>query len=491
MTKITNISVRMYRMGTGDCFVLKFLANEEVKYRMMIDCGTWSGSKEKISKYVADLKQDVGGHLDLLVITHEHKDHVYGFEACKDLYRDNFTIDRIWMGWTENDQWPKVEQWKKDFGDKKKALALVSASLLKLSKDPKNKEFLATQHNGEQHLESQKSFAASLDEFNQLHNSIEVGEYVGGLAGMKIVKEELAKDNIEYFEPGEILKNIPNLDGIKFYFLGPPKLWEGEINVDTGGVGESYQHNLKLAECDSFAAAALSMNSGSTDSQPFDEYFITSTETSSITSKIYNDTNNKWRSIDDEWITGAGNFALRINSITNNLSLAFAIEFEDSGRVLLFPGDAEYGSWASWHKIPWTEPVRNGKAHFTEDLLSRTVFYKVAHHLSHNGTAERLGMGMMTHPDLVSMATLDYKVISKNWKNTMPNRDLLKALLKQSRGRFIVMDEEGLYFDKANTITLTDAIKMERAKMSTAEREEFEKAYNNTDDLYLEFNVKG
>ncbi len=107
--------------------------------------------------------------------------------------------------------------------------------------------------------------------------------------------------------------------------------------------------------------------------------------------------------------------------MTNNLSLALAIGFEDSGRVMLFPGDAEYGSWASWHKINWTEPSRTPGTHLTEDLLNRTVFYKVAHHLSHNGTAQRLGLEMMRAPDLAAMATLDYSVISNGWTTTMPN----------------------------------------------------------------------
>lgn len=479
----------MYRMGTGDCFVLKFLAGTEEKYKMMIDCGTWSGSSEKLLKYAKNIKEYVGGKLDLLVITHEHKDHVYGFEACKAIFTENFDIDRIWMGWTENEKSRTVKKWQKDYGDKKKALALVSQSLNEIADDTKTKAFLGTEYNGHNVLEARKAFADSISELNTLHNSIDDGQYIGGLKGMKIVKEEIANNNVDYFEPGDIVENIPNLDGIKFYMLGPPKLWEGEINVDAGGVGESYQHNNKLAECDSFAAAVLSLGKDSNaENAPFDDYF-TSVDRSSIASEAYNSDSTEWRKIDTEWLNSAGNFALRINSITNNLSLAFAIEFEDSGKVLLFPGDAEYGSWASWHKIPWTQTCRNGKPHFTEDLLSRTIFYKVAHHLSHNGTAERLGMDMMKHPDLVAMATLDYEVISKNWKNTMPNKSLIKALIKQAKGRVIIMNETGLFYDQENVQPLKDKIKSERAAMSATDLENFEKSFKEN-DLYFEFTVK-
>jgi len=122
--------------------------------------------------------------------------------------------------------------------------------------------------------------------------------------------------------------------------------------------------------------------------------------------------------------------------------------------------------------------------------LSRTIFYKVAHHLSHNGTAERLGMEMMTHPDLVAMATLDYDVISKNWKNTMPNKGLIKALLKQAKGRVIIMNEDGLFYDPDNSLALKDKIKSERAAMCTTDLDNFEKSFTEN-DLYFEFTVKG
>jgi len=37
--------------------------------------------------------------------------------------------------------------------------------------------------------------------------------------------------------------------------------------------------------------------------------------------------------------------ALQLDNDTNNTSVALAIEFTDSGKVLLFPADAQVGSW--------------------------------------------------------------------------------------------------------------------------------------------------
>ena len=504
MPKITHTEIRMYRMGTGDCFILKFFAAEKLKTKMMIDCGTWSGTKEHLTPYIQDLKTYVDNHIDVLVITHEHKDHVHLFDICEELLTTNFTVDKIWMGWTEKDAAKNVKQWQKDYGDKKKALALA-ASWLKT--EVNKNEYVQQMNNeyaGSERLAVKQSFADTVSNFNLLQSDQlnAAGQYVEGLAGMKVVKDTIAKDNIEYYSPGDIIENIPHLEGIKFYVLGPPLSWE-EVKVEEGGKGESYDHNKELKESDAFAAAILSIaDKNNEDVLPFDKQYEILIKDEPIAQKndllapkddiitrLYKASGNEWRNIDNDWLNSAGSLALRINSITNNLSLALAIEYEDSGKVMLFPGDAEYGSWASWHTINWSVPSRNKKVHLTEDLLNRTVFYKVAHHLSHHGTAERLGMEMMTHPELSAMATLDYSAISPQWKGTMPNRALLKALVTQTKGRLMVMNTNQLFYDKANTVDLRNRILQERKKMTSKEIQEFTNSYRE-ENLYLHFTVK-
>ncbi|WP_158552694.1 MBL fold metallo-hydrolase [Spirosoma telluris] len=132
---ISHVNVRMYRMGTGDCFILKFFTGETNNtFTMMIDCGTWRQTDDhKLATYITDLKAFVGKTpIDVLVITHEHKDHVYGFEVCEDLFLNDpdFTFKEIWMGWPENDNADdKVKEWKRDYGQRKKALKLAAQRL--------------------------------------------------------------------------------------------------------------------------------------------------------------------------------------------------------------------------------------------------------------------------------------------------------------------------------------------------------------------------
>ena len=100
-----------------------------------------------------------------------------------------------------------------------------------------------------------------------------------------------------------------------------------------------------------------------------------------------------------------GQFALQLDGAVNNTSLVLAIELTESGKVLLFPGDAQVGSWLSWHEYKWkkTENEQLTKDVTAESLLKNTVLYKVSHHGSHNATVSDKGLEMMSHPELVAM----------------------------------------------------------------------------------------
>jgi hypothetical protein len=67
--------------------------------------------------------------------------------------------------------------------------------------------------------------------------------------------------------------------------------------------------------------------------------------------------------------------ALDLDNATNNTSLALAIELGPGGKVLLFPADAQVGNWFSWRDQSWKDD--KGRDVTVDDLLARTVFYKV------------------------------------------------------------------------------------------------------------------
>src|SRR6516165_703301 len=122
------VKVRMYRQGLGDCFLVTLPRKNGEPYYLMIDCGVVLGTSDAASKMkmvVNSIVETTGGHLDLLVITHEHWDHLSGFVQAKDLFT-KLKIDKVWFAWTED---PDDELARKLRSERQALrLALTSAS---------------------------------------------------------------------------------------------------------------------------------------------------------------------------------------------------------------------------------------------------------------------------------------------------------------------------------------------------------------------------
>ncbi len=167
---------------------------------------------------------------------------------------------------------------------------------------------------------------------------------------------------------------------------------------------------------------------------------------------------DNWRRIDGDWLEPADGLALQLDGATNNSSLALAIEIgrPGEGKVLLFPGDAQIGSWRSWFgKVPrrngeplgkemvWTVGTREVRV---RDLLARTVLYKVGHHGSHNATLRHDGleiMGTRWPDEFVAMLPVDEEV-AKNREDygQMPRTSLVVDLLNHTDGKLMRIDED-------------------------------------------------
>ncbi len=481
--KIDRVVIRMYRMGTGDCFTIKFMKGRTVSFKLMIDCGCWQGGTDHMEPFVKELKRDVKEKLDAIVVTHEHKDHVSGFESCKDLFTDGqFETKQIWMAWTEEDGNTSVEKWKSDYGQKRMALALAAEKLNSAVQNPDFTNQLGAHRDPKKLLQGRKNFARVLTGFSELHSlGLNAAKtYVDGLAGMKVVKENIVPDTFSYFRPGDVIENQVGLEGVRIYILGPPLDYE-DIKKESGPKGEAYEHNDKLEDVDAFTMALTAKDDEAVlQTQPFADFY----QSTELADRAVYDT-DAWRRIDYDWLYSAGSLALRMNSRTNNLSLVMAIEFIDSGKVLLFPGDAEFGSWKSWQSIDWSQKFPGLT---TEKLLNRVVFYKVAHHLSHNGTARSIGLHQMTSPDLTAMATLDYSNISPGWKSTMPNVSILKDLLERTMGRTLVLNSDDLLFDRETEELLADKTKEYRVQMSDEDQADFDASVEET-ELYISYTL--
>ena len=415
-----SVRVRMYGHGLGDCFLLTFKTGAKPAH-VLIDCGIFPGTKDQTARMkavAANVLTETGGKLDVLVATHEHADHVSGFNQAKEEFA-KLEIDKVWVAWTEDPGDKLAKELAGNFDPAFRAVAAAATRLADKEMPERDRELGAR-------LEGLLGFAG--------------GDFAA--KETKAVTVDRAMDWVTDrqprppgLKPGKIFSAL----GVRVFVLGPPRSRESlEKNDPTPGHPETYHLARPGAVDQGFLAAAEAHAHNSTDAwKPFREQQglidVQAKRDKAIAG--YWDPADDWRRIDTDWLRAAGSLALQFDDHINNTSLALAFELKKNGPVLLFPGDAQVGHLLSWEDAPF--PAGEPRAN---DLLARTVLYKVGHHGSHNATLKEKGLELMTSPELVAMIPTDTKFAKdkKGWD--MPAKAVKEALLRKAKGRVIAAD---------------------------------------------------
>jgi beta-lactamase superfamily II metal-dependent hydrolase len=466
MQNIDSVKVRMYRHGFGDCFLVRFYKGDKVSFKMLIDCGLKHNDSVEgvsIADVVNNIKKEVGikkgsktiPHLDALVVTHEHWDHVSAFKPEKKLF-DDFDIDRIWMAWTENPKDKVAQQINSNLMNNATALGIAAKKIATSTQAKKKTGFFKTEFMGEQILGIREKFDVALNNVVEFYGPFSATTTTK--SGIKIkdnykistetqkafnhIKTKLAKNksSIQYYNPGTIIEKLDNLPGVRMYVLGPPK--DARLNDDapSKGAEKEVYFNLDNASMTGFVKGVLKsagVEQGFDDGSPFANVKST-TEAQAKQNVSYKNTyynnNEAWRTIEEDWLDMASSLALQMDNDTNNTSLVLAIELMDSGKILLFPGDAQVGNWKSWHDYTWK--VKDGtktKEVTATDILGNTVFYKAGHHASHNATLKDLGLELMTNEEELVVFVPE----KEDQYNGIPHPELVDRLLEKAKGRVL------------------------------------------------------
>ena len=98
------VNIKMYQVGElGDCFLLSFREGDK-ESNVLIDCGSFrnsGNSKTRLNTVVTKIKSQLkSGRLDIVVGTHQHNDHLSGYEHAKDQFKDS--IDKVWLSWLDD-----------------------------------------------------------------------------------------------------------------------------------------------------------------------------------------------------------------------------------------------------------------------------------------------------------------------------------------------------------------------------------------------------
>ena len=485
MANVDSITVRMYNTGSvGDCLLLLFKKQGTVSFKMLIDCGGYNTKSASITKCVKDIRTAiVDDTLDLVVVTHEHEDHVSGFNQSRAEF-DNVTFKNVWMAWTENPYDPLAKKLKKEKALHIKAIRediarqrkFVEKQLKKsISRDVRS-TLVALQHEWAA-LGEALDYEEGLPSPNLKALNLTVAD------AMKYVKRKCKatpKSRI-YRKPGDVLENMQGAEGIRFHFLGPPYDQDFHGILNTEDESEMYAMWTRMG-FQNFSAYRKSIGTAGLGSQaksPFHRKYVMQGSQVHKFNSMYGNPEYKWRQIEELWLVASDQLGIAINSYTNNTSLVIAMEFINSGKVLLFPADAQSGNWLSWHDTEVNEKLDQHGGKKTDLLLKNTVFYKVGHHGSHNGTASEHGLEMMTNPNLVAMMPLVEAKVPARWggSDNFPAAGLYTELIEKTRGALIRTDHGLVMDENAESLRggLTDEMR--------------DKLKNVTYDLYQEWTV--
>ena len=504
------VVVRMYRGVLGDCFLITVWRDGAAKVAM-IDCGVLQnvqsgpdmvknlpkavvdsvgadelakveGTKDAvrdIENDIVDYLEDKGGKLDLLVITHDHYDHVAGFTLPDDenvFLKESFVIDKMWLSWVENPLDPQAQQLAARFAKSKEAVALAAmVGRHAADGDPRSEALAQVQ-----------ALAAFIGPVAHPALPAVTSKTKTTTQSIQAMREKVGS-RARFLEPGIVIPPEESI-GLKTYVLAPPRREKDRLFKDSPkGKGEAREVYLtSIDEAAAVASVAMSQlhgmamsgglalnddedsadrrraieDEGAVDPLPFARPHMRpypppegtsvarSCEGWDVLSAAYEDKANAYRSISGDWTEAADALALKLDSDTNNSSLVLAFELPDGG-ILLFPGDAQVGNWESWGDQLYPKEPKDGETQQTiEEILRRVVFYKVGHHASHNATARARGLELMTDPRLSAAIPVVEAVAKvqgpgkkkpdKGWK--MPFEHLYKRLDEKTEGRIVQGD---------------------------------------------------
>ncbi|BAW04561.1 hypothetical protein [Nocardia seriolae] len=371
----------MYNVGFGDAFTVT-VRHADQTWRMLVDCGVHSQGRvrpirESVQAIIADLTAaaaDHHPHLDVIVATHHHADHISGF-ACDEWA--GVAVDEVWVPFVED---PDDADARRIRGGQADAADGLAALIGKLG--------------------------------NGLSASVEQAlDFAVNSQGNAAATDRLLGRNKKGFASAHRVRYLPGKDkadntievervGLVAHILGPPR-------------DERFlaRMNPPAKQTWPVVRAVASPESAETCDKPANlfnpRYFAQDGLPLELTQAKDQLKLEELLDHEDRLLRAA---AILENAV-NNTSVFFVLDI--SGTRLLFPGDAQQGAWD--HVL--------ADAH-NAALLSDLAFYKVGHHGSHNATPREF---VETDWKTKGYAMVPFGLVER-WARTIPKQSLLNAL---------------------------------------------------------------
>jgi beta-lactamase superfamily II metal-dependent hydrolase len=355
----TSLTLRMFNVGFGDCFLLTFNYANSVRH-MLVDFGSRSapkrGPKKDYMLRVAEKIEEIcAGKLHIVVATHRHRDHVSGFSTTAQTGKiiAGLNPDIVIQPWTED---PLAQT---------KALTAKSTSYTRGKADSRQMtaHFLGALEDMHGVADAAKRMAAdeSLAGRQMRHQLQFLGD--DNLKNESAVRNliRMGRKGKAYFvNAGMKLKILP---GVACTVLGPPTLEQSdEIRaLRASDPGEFWQFRTFWASQNLAkrpgTGRPLLPKAPATDPPAGVRWFI-----------------NQSRQIRADLMLG---LVRDLDDVMNNTSVILLLEV--GNQKILLPGDAQIENWSyALSKPEWCK------------RLADVNLYEVGHHGSRNATPKRL-----------------------------------------------------------------------------------------------------
>jgi hypothetical protein len=434
MAEPTRLTIRMYQVGFGDCFLVTFHYRPEdgSDRHILIDFGSKAApkgvSRAKRMTDIANAIREVcrseehpDGKLLAVVATHRHEDHISGFatnghETPTGKIIAAMNPEVVIQPWTEDPKAATTATGPTRVPDGSKAFLGMLKNMQAFSKA------LVEQVRRLQHARIDQNLSKS----RRLSRLEFAGENnLSNLSAVKNLQKMGKRRRASYVYHGSRSGLEGLLPGVTVHVLGPPTLKQSSaISHERRRDDEEFWHFMALGagRFDSHvgvggeAAVGAPLFGGqvvpSAQYPPHTRWFTPRVDSLNVSQML-----ELVRIIDDA---------------LNNTSVILL--FEIQGQSFLFPGDAQIENWDYALNDNPDDEQRNKLA----ELLAAVRFYKVGHHASLNATPKSLWKlfryrGARRRRRLATaVSTLEGKYGSKDEGTEVPRQKLMKELRESS-----------------------------------------------------------
>ena len=229
--RVDRVKVRMYKKLLGDCFLIILEGkngDSDAAAHILIDCGVLQGTrgtKALMTSAVENIYETAGEKgLDLVVVTHEHYDHICGFQMASEIFADR-KFEHLWMAWTDDPEDPDGQELQARFGQ---AYAMLAGMAARLGVTTDLEDFESESILGLAGFSG--PLAVPLDEQGSKTSTTADDGLLGVEGRSKTVRgsrkiylnlREWARQT-RFLSPGEVTAT-PGSIGLRTYVLGPPR----------------------------------------------------------------------------------------------------------------------------------------------------------------------------------------------------------------------------------------------------------------------------